>query len=75
MVEIRSAFSPVERLCYTGKRGMGALEFSPSIIDRYDESVPVEVSELVGLAQAVMNERNALEASIGQYLSRTTLMP
>ena len=59
-------FSPVERLCYTGKRGMGALEFSPSIIDRYDESVPVEVSELVGLAQAVMNERNALEANIGQ---------
>ena len=59
-------FSPVERLCYTGKRGMGALEFSPSIIDRYDESVPVEVSELVGLAQAVMNEHNALEANIGQ---------
>ena len=59
-------FSPVERLCYTGKRGMGALEFSPSIIDRYDQSVPVEVSELVGLAQAVMNERNALEANIGQ---------
>ncbi|MDH5407526.1 MAG: HipA N-terminal domain-containing protein, partial [Gammaproteobacteria bacterium] len=22
-----SSFSPVERLCYTGKRGMGALEF------------------------------------------------
>ena len=61
-----ASFSPVERLCYTGKRGMGALEFSPSIIDRYDESVPVEVSELVGLAQQVMHERKALEVSIGQ---------
>jgi len=59
-------FSPVERLCYTGKRGMGALEFSPSIIDKYDESVPVEVSELVGLAQEIMNERHALDVSIGQ---------
>ena len=23
-------FDPVERLCYTGRRGMGALEFEPS---------------------------------------------
>ena len=61
-----AGFSPVERLCYTGRRGMGALEFSPSIIDKYDESVPVEVSELVGLAQEIMQERNALDVSIGQ---------
>lgn len=61
-----TGFSPVERLCYTGKRGMGALEFSPSMIDKYDESVPVEVSELVGLAQEIMNERSALDVSIGQ---------
>jgi len=61
-----ASFSPVERLCYTGKRAMGALEFSPAIIDRYDESVPVEVSELVGLAQEIMNERKALEVSIGK---------
>ncbi|UCB55463.1 MAG: type II toxin-antitoxin system HipA family toxin [Thiotrichales bacterium] len=61
-----ASFSPVERLCYTGKRGMGALEFSPSIIDKYDESVPVEVAELVGLAQEIMQERNALEVNIGR---------
>lgn len=61
-----ASFSPVERLCYSGKRAMGALEFSPSVIDKYDESVPVEVSELVGLAQEIMNERSALEVSIGQ---------
>jgi serine/threonine-protein kinase HipA len=60
-----AGFSPVERLCYTGKRGMGALEFLPAIIDRYDQSVPVEVAELVGLAQEIMNEREALEVSIG----------
>ena len=58
-------FSPVERLCYTGKRAMGALEFSPSIIDKYDRSVPVEVSELVGLAQEIMQERAALDVTIG----------
>lgn len=61
-----AGFSPVERLCYTGKRAMGALEFSPSMIDRYDESVPVEVAELVGLAQAIMQERSMLDVSISQ---------
>ncbi len=61
-----AGFSPVERLCYTGKRAMGALEFSPSIIDRYDESVPVEVSALVGLAQEVMQQRHALDVNLGE---------
>lgn len=59
-------FSPVERLCYTGKRGMGALEFSPAIVDKYDTSVPVEVSDLVELVQEIMNERKTLDVSLGQ---------
>ena len=61
-----ASFSPVERLCYTGKRGMGALEYSPAIIDRYDASVPVEVSELVELTQEIMRERKMLEVSLGE---------
>ena len=61
-----ASFNPVERLCYTGKRGMGALEFSPAIIDKYDASVPVEVSELVELTQEIMSERKALDVSLGE---------
>lgn len=57
-------FSPVERLCYTGRRGIGALEFSPSAIEKYDKSVPVEVAELVELAQGVMRERETLDVSL-----------
>lgn len=60
-----SDFSPVERLCYTGKRGMGALEFSPTIIDKHNKSVSVEISELVELAQEVMDERKALDVQLG----------
>lgn len=60
-----SSFSPVERLCYTGKRGMGALEFSPTVIEKYDDSVNVEISELVKLAQDVMRERQALTVEFG----------
>ena len=60
-----SSFSPVERLCYTGKRGMGALEFLPAVIEKYDESVSVEISELVKLAQEVMNDRKKLNVQLG----------
>ncbi len=60
-----SSFSPVDRLCYTGKRGMGALEFSPPIIERHDRSVSVEIPELVKLAQQVMNERKELNVQLG----------
>lgn len=55
-----ASFSPVERLCYTGRRGMGALEFLPPLIDNYDQSVTVEISELVTLAQEIMSERKGL---------------
>ena len=46
-------FSPVERLCYSGKRGMGALEYEPAIETGVEKSVPLEVSELVELARAL----------------------
>ncbi len=58
-------FSPVERLCYTGKRGMGALEFAPAIIGKYDKSVPVEISALVDLAQEVMRDHKVLSGNLG----------
>ncbi len=57
-------FSAVERLCYTGRRATGALEFSPVINEKIDQSVPVEVGELVELAQAVVDERTRLDASL-----------
>ena len=57
-------FSPVERLCYTGTRAMGALEFSPLINEQLEESVPVEIAELIDLAQQVIDEREHLKTSI-----------
>ncbi|MBC2712114.1 MAG: type II toxin-antitoxin system HipA family toxin [Desulfosarcina sp.] len=58
-------FSPVERLCYMGRRGMGALEFAPPVSRRFDRSVPVAVSGLVKLAQDIMSRRLALDVEIG----------
>jgi serine/threonine-protein kinase HipA len=55
-----AAFSPVERLCYIGKRGMGALEFKPSIFDGRGGSQPVDVAELVQLASEAIQQKEKL---------------
>jgi len=52
-------FSPIERLCYMGSRGMGALEFEPALVTP-KRAVRVEVSELVALAGKILSEREDL---------------
>jgi serine/threonine-protein kinase HipA len=50
-------FSPVERLCYLGSRGMGALEFKPALRREPNEAAPLEVAELAALAQEILARR------------------
>lgn len=54
-------FSPVERLCYIGSRGMGAIEFKPALVRQATKSSPVDIAELTNLANRVLNDRRALE--------------
>jgi len=69
-----ASFSSVERLLYTGSRGMGALEFSPAIRQpstEADESL--ELDSLIRTAQAVLDERSqaggTVEASGGRGIA------
>jgi serine/threonine-protein kinase HipA len=56
-------FTPVDRLCYIGKRAMGALEFEP-VSDIYKEnSNAIEIQELVKFAKEVLDERNNFETN------------
>ncbi|WP_320202108.1 type II toxin-antitoxin system HipA family toxin (plasmid) [Agrobacterium sp. rho-13.3] len=55
------SFNPVERLCYVGTRGMGALEFKPSLAGSNRKARTVEVSNLVRLANLVLNEKASLK--------------
>ncbi len=56
------SFNPVERLCYIGTRGMGALEFAPQISPKkLNKSVAIEVIKLMELAQDVLEERSRLD--------------
>ncbi len=53
-------FSPVERLCYIGNRGMGALEFQPGLREKSSKADMVEVDKLVELASRALSQKNAL---------------
>jgi serine/threonine-protein kinase HipA len=57
------SFNPVERLCYTGQRGMGALEFAPIQGPRQQTTAPVDIDALVRLASEVLAHRSDLAAS------------
>lgn len=54
------SFNPVERLCYTGKRGMGALEYEPSTIGPTMKMGSIEVEKLVDLANRVLAEKHGM---------------
>lgn len=43
--------NPVEKLCFIGNRGMGALEFEPAHFGAGINTFPVEVSSLVDIAK------------------------
>ena len=58
------SFNPVERLCYIGSRGIGALEFKPTIGIPPAKDARLKVSELVALANDIMNERMSLEGRL-----------
>jgi serine/threonine-protein kinase HipA len=51
------SFDAVERLCYTGTRGMGALEFAPALGPRLRKATTLAVDALVQLASEVLTHR------------------
>ena len=57
------SFDPVERLCYVGTRGMGALEFEPARGPRPRVSRELDIAALVELAGDILTQRESLNAS------------
>ena len=51
--------TPLERLQYTGKRGMGALEYAPAIRQKHlNASTRIEIESLVSVAQEILDSRD-----------------
>ncbi len=57
------SFNVVERLCYTGERGMGALEFAPATGPKARQASRIQIDKLVELASEILTHRNDLRAS------------
>ena len=57
------SFNAIERLCYIGVRGMGALEFAPAKGPPLRRSAKVQIDELVKLASEVLTHRTSLQVS------------
>ncbi|MFC5049695.1 type II toxin-antitoxin system HipA family toxin [Rubritalea spongiae] len=60
------SLNAIERLCYTGTRGMGALEFEPSTNTTPSKTETLEISHLVELASSVLSHRNQLHTHFGE---------
>ncbi|WP_299241882.1 type II toxin-antitoxin system HipA family toxin [uncultured Aquimarina sp.] len=62
----KAQFTPLDRLCYIGTRGMGALEFQPARNIGKKISSTVEIDKLVTLAQKVLSSREKIELNISE---------
>lgn len=60
----RTFANPVERLCYQGKRSMGALEFVPAKDDYLEQSSSIEISSLVEVASEVLSNKAELDTNL-----------
>ena len=67
------SFGAVERLCYTGKRGMGALEFAPVLGPRPRTTTKIEIDSLVELASEILTHRDSLRGRFDDEGKKETL--
>jgi serine/threonine-protein kinase HipA len=62
----RSSFDVVQRLCYVGTRGMGALEFQPAHEPAASGRADLQVDALVRLASELLAERAEFVAELSE---------
>jgi len=67
------SFNAVERLCYTGARGMGALEFAPAIGPKPQSAKKIEIDALVKLASEVLTHRRTLKTTFASESRKNAL--
>ena len=57
-------FNAVERLCYTGSRGMGALEYAPQEGPRLRQAKKIKIDSLVQLASDVLTRHGQFSVNL-----------
>lgn len=67
------SFHAVERLCYTGTRGMGAMEFAPVLGPKPRKATKIEIDALVNLASEILTQRHGLQGGFTGSARRKAL--
>lgn len=57
------SFNVIERLCYTGDRGMGGLEYHPTLGPKAQTSKRIELDALADLASEILQNRKNFKTS------------
>lgn len=60
------SFNAVDRLCYTGSRGMGALEFQPAAGANPTQDQKLEMDQLIDLASMAFADKENLDTKLEQ---------
>ena len=60
----RTFANPVERLCYQGKRCMGALEFEPAQDSFLEQGSSIEIDSLVQVAREALDAKSQLNVNL-----------
>ena len=63
-----SDFTAIDRLCYTGKRGMGALEYVPASLNAEDIDEIINVREMVRFASDVLSGKESILLNADDHL-------
>lgn len=58
------SMNPVEKLCFIGNRGMGALEFEPAHLKAGKNTFSVELSGLVDIAKKMLSNRESFHTDL-----------
>lgn len=60
------SMNPIEKLCFIGSRGIGALEFEPTQIKTNKSNFTLELNGLVDIAKKILNERESFITNISK---------
>lgn len=59
-----NSMNPVEMLCFIGTRGMGALEFEPTILKDSKKTFSVELDKMVEIARKMLSQKELFTTNL-----------
>jgi serine/threonine-protein kinase HipA len=70
---LENSMNPVEKLCFIGVRGIGALEFEPAQLKSEKNSFSLEITSLIEIAKKMIDDRKAFSVSLSKEEEKAML--